>query len=110
MEAGDEIRDILQRGSPTVWRRSDEYSTDLMSAFQSSDLGSFFIAVHMPDNEARNSAMISIDSAKISSFERAVKNGKNIEIISVYFESKNTSVKYGKPSKQALLKGAKAGS
>jgi hypothetical protein len=97
MEAGDEIRDILQRGSPTVWRRSDEYSTDLMSAFQSSDLGSFFIAVHMPDNEARNSAMIS-------------KNGKNIEIISVYFESKNTSVKYGKPSKQALLKGAKAGS
>jgi hypothetical protein len=110
MEAGDEIREMLQRGSLTVWRRSDEYSTDFMSAFQSSQRGSFFIAVYMPGNDGQNTAMISIHGAKISSFERAVKNGKNIEIISASFESKNASVKYGNPSKQTLLKAMKAGS
>jgi hypothetical protein len=110
MEAGDEIRELLQRGSLTVWRRSDEFSTDFMAASSDIKRGCFLVSIQMHNDSGTETATIAIDYAKISSFQRAVKSGKNIELISVSFESKNARVKYGKISKQSLLGEAKSGS
>ena len=108
MEAGDEIREMLSRGSLSVWRRSDEYSTDFMAAASTNSRGGFFVTLRMTGNGAQDTATIQVNDAKIASFERAVKNGKNIETMHVSFSPTNAQCKYGRRAKSVLLSWAKA--
>jgi hypothetical protein len=107
MEVGDEIREMLQRGSLSVWRKSDSYSTDFMAASLANQRGSFFVGITTQSRGDASTATIIINSAKIASFERAVLKGKNIERMNVAFDSKNATCKYGTIAKDTLLKSAK---
>jgi len=109
MEVGDEMQQMIQHGSLSFWRFSDQYSLEIRDLADPRKVLAAYFKVYMDSGgKTMKSACLRMYGARLKAQGRAVKGGRNIEGYTIIFEPQNAQVEYGERPREALIQQAMA--